>query len=348
MPEIPFVSVIIPVKNSAVIIRSCLDSVLALNYPRFEVIVVDNDSNDGTANIISEYPVKLVIETESGAYQARNKGISQAQGEIITFTDADCIVDKNWLTEIVSCFNNDEVGGAGGNLLPVKPKKEVEEFLSFGKLRLYDYRRKSVIKSNEQRFLSGALGSANMAFRSSVLKVLSGFDPELKYFGGDYDLSWRVQMLGFKLIYNPRAVVHHRMRSTASSMIRQFYYFGKGLPLLLKKQPGRFSYFQIKTYFFHILEFRLKLPIQVLMTLDLLYLFLIFLIISCFVPGLFFISWILGGLGFWGTLGSSIKIVKVTGKLKWLLLFPYYHFLRIIAFSAGKFVGGLKNGIFSI
>jgi glycosyltransferase involved in cell wall biosynthesis len=347
MPDQPLVSIVIPVRNGADLIQNCLDSVFAQDYPHFEVIVVDNDSTDRTTNIVSEFPVKLVIETNPGAYLARNSGIKHAQGEIIAFTDADCTLQINWLTEIVNCFTEKGIGGVGGNLLPLKPIGQVAEFLSFGKLRLYHSLGKSVVKPDNNCFLSGALGSANMAFRRSVLEELNNFDPELSYFGGDYDLSWRLQKLGFKLIYHPEALVYHQMRGTVKSMIHQFYYFGKGMPLLLKKQPGNFSYLQIKPYILPVTECRLKLPVQILVTLDSLYLFPIFLIISFFISGLFIIPVTLGGVGFLGALGASIKIVKDTGKLKWLFLFPYYHLCRIGAFSAGKFIGGIKYGVFS-
>jgi glycosyltransferase involved in cell wall biosynthesis len=92
----PFVSIIVPVYNGSRTIDALLTSLLALDYPpdQHEILIVDNKSTDDTRQRIQRYPVTLLEETEiQGSYAARNRGIEAAQGEILAFTDADCVVE---------------------------------------------------------------------------------------------------------------------------------------------------------------------------------------------------------------------------------------------------------------
>ena len=99
----PFISIIVPVYNGENIIGACLKSLLAQDYPKdkYEVIAVDNNSKDKTADIIKEYSVHYLFESKvQGSYAARNTGVRHAKGEILAFTDADCVADKGWLKKV--------------------------------------------------------------------------------------------------------------------------------------------------------------------------------------------------------------------------------------------------------
>lgn len=345
MEEYPFVSVIVPVLNRENHIGRCLDSLLALNYPSFEIIVVDNGSTDKTQEIISRYPVKMAVEQKGGAYAARNTGIKFARGEIIAFTDSDCVVDKDWLNKLVKNYHHEGVGGVGGQLMPYPHESLTEEFLSFGVLMIFHSTETVVIQQDTNRFLSGALGSANMSYRKKVLRKMNEFEDDLANFGGDYDLCWRVQRNGYEVIYEPEAIVFHELRSNLSQMIKQFFYLGKGLPLLLKKQPGNFSYITIKTYLFHNCEFRCKLPIQMLLTLDFCNLLILGLLLIFVHPFFLYLSLVISMGVLWGSWRSTKEVVKKTRKVKWFLLFPFLHLIRNYSFTIGKLVGGVKHGI---
>jgi len=105
----PFVSVIIPVRNGQHTLKKCLDSVRKLDYPNFEVIVINDGSTDGTAHILSEYSDFKIISTRGvGPSRARNMAIGQAKGEFVAFTDADCIVDSKWLDSLLAGFMSDK------------------------------------------------------------------------------------------------------------------------------------------------------------------------------------------------------------------------------------------------
>ena len=338
-----FPSVIVPVLNRENDIGRCIESLLALDYPSFEVIVVDNGSSDKTQEIVSNYTVKMVVEEKRGAYGARNTGIGIAQGEIIAFTDSDCVVDKDWLRNLSRNYTDEIVGGVGGHLLPYKPGGNiVEQFLSFGPLRIFHSPETVVIKKGAKRFLSGALGSANMSYRKNILEEVKGFCADFAVFCGAYDLCWRVQRAGYEVIYEPKAMVYHKLRGSVSRLVKQFFLFGKCQPQLLKKQPGDVSYINIKTYLFPNYEFTCKLPIRMLITLDFCNLFLLCLILIFFHPFFAYLSLVIFLVVLWGTWRSAKQVIRKTGKLRWFLLFPFLHLLRNYAFMVGRIVGGIR------
>ncbi|MDI6690839.1 MAG: glycosyltransferase, partial [Candidatus Bathyarchaeota archaeon] len=115
----PKVSVIVPVKNGAAYIKELLDSLMQVDYnkDKLEIIVVDGNSTDNTREIVSQYPVKLLLEERPGLNAARNTGVKNSNGEIVAFTDADCIIPKNWVSKIVDNFRDFQVGCVGGNVL---------------------------------------------------------------------------------------------------------------------------------------------------------------------------------------------------------------------------------------
>lgn len=97
------ISVVIPLFNVKKYVRECIDALILQDYPEdsFEIIMVDNNSSDETADIVKDYPrIKLLNETKQGSYCARNKGIRCADGELIAFTDPDCLPNPDWLSRL--------------------------------------------------------------------------------------------------------------------------------------------------------------------------------------------------------------------------------------------------------
>ena len=124
----PKVSIIVIAYNEEKMLPLCLDSLMELDYPedKLETILVDNNSTDRTKDIIRKYPVKYVFEHKRTRGAARNKGIKASSGEFIAFTDADCIVDRNWIRRLVQGFDSDNIGGCGGRIVTYQPKNWVE------------------------------------------------------------------------------------------------------------------------------------------------------------------------------------------------------------------------------
>lgn len=220
----PSVSVIIPVYNGAHTIAACLESMLNQTYPpdAYEVIVVENGSTDNTSAIVQRYPVRLLHSEERGPACARNLGIAESEADIVAFTDADCIVDPDWLSELVGPYADPQIGGVGGAILAyAHADRTIVEMFSDENAPLVNF------ISGEDEFLPH-LYTANASYRRSLLSKVGGFNPNLVT-GEDVDISWRVQLqTGAKLHYVPQAIVHHHHRSTRTALARQYRQYGFG------------------------------------------------------------------------------------------------------------------------
>jgi len=240
MREAPMVSVVIPTYNRKDMLKECLDSLFNQTYPKdkYEIIVVNDGSTDGTEEVLKEYAKKApcafkwLTQQNKGSYAARNLGIRNARGEIICFTDDDCIADKRWLEELVKGFTNGGIGGVGGRIIAYNPRKIVEEYAKMD--------QESAIKSVFPPFLI----TCNAAYRRDVLEIVGGFDPYFRN-GGDNDMGIRVTWKGYKLKYAPDAIVYHKHRTTFMGFIKQQYAYGTGCSRLGKK----YFYFPLKEIF---------------------------------------------------------------------------------------------------
>jgi cellulose synthase/poly-beta-1,6-N-acetylglucosamine synthase-like glycosyltransferase len=228
----PFISVIVPVFNGEKTIDECIKSLLNLEYPkeRYETIIVDNNSTDNTRQIVKKYPVTLLLETKRGSYAARNAGIRAAKGDILAFTDSDCIVDKNWLEHIIKKFDNAEVGGVGGKVIAYNPITIVEQYTA----KFSGDLDQETFMSYKEPFII----TANAAYRRDVLYKIGRFD-ESFLSGGDMDLGWRVFWQGFKIVYEPKAIVYHKHRTTLKGLFFQSFKYAEGHVRLFKKYGNK-------------------------------------------------------------------------------------------------------------
>jgi len=336
----------VPVLNREKDIGECLDSLLAVDYPSFEIIVVDNGSTDGTREVTSKYPVKTVLESSRGAYRARNKGIARAQGEIVAFTDSDCVVDRNWLRKLAESYSDETVGGVGGLVSPYKTDRLIGEFASLGPQEIFQSPQRVKIKQSTKSFPHSALGSGNMSFRKEILLEVGGFFEEL-IACADYDLCWKVQRAGYQLIYEPEAIVYHKPRTSLSELIRQYYGLGVSEPKLLTVQRDVLSYIEFKTYLFPTYQFRRKLPIQALITVDFFILGTLSLLLILFDPRFVILPVALGGMCLRQAWARAKEASGCAKRARLLILFPILHAGRCYARALGRFVGGLASGVIS-
>ncbi len=234
MQNYPFISVIVPVFNGEETIEECIQSLLNLSYPedRYEIIIVDNKSTDNTKKIVEKYPVKLLLETKRGSYAARNAGIRTAKGDILAFTDSDCIVDKNWLKYIIKKFDDAEVGGVGGKVIAYNPVTIVEQYTT----KFSGVLDQETFVGYKEPFIV----TANAAYRRDVLYKVGLFD-ESFVSGGDVDLGWRVSWQGFKIVYEPKAIVYHKHRTTLKGLFLQFFKYAEGHAKLFKKYRNKYG-----------------------------------------------------------------------------------------------------------
>lgn len=222
------VSIIVPVYNGENTINECLESLLSLNYPSncYDIIVVENGSTDRTTEIVQQYPVNLLHSAQRGPAAARNVGINASNSEIVVFTDADCIADRDWLIELVKEYDDPDVGGVGGCIeaYPRQNRNPVELF-SDNNSPLINY------VSGDNEYLPH-LYTANASYRRKLVNQVGGFDPAL-FSAEDVDLAWRVQLeTGYKISYAPKAVIFHQHRTTLKGLSRQYRQYGFGEILL--------------------------------------------------------------------------------------------------------------------
>lgn len=221
------VSVVVPVYNSEGTVEVTIQSLLRLNYANpVEVIFVDNRSTDRTNQILRSYEprIRVLREPKPGQSAARNRGIREAQHAIVAFTDADCVVDTNWLAELVPPLSNPRVGISGGNIRAIRPCNDVQ---AFGEL-LHDHERP--IKEFKPPYAI----SMNWASRRSVLLEMGGFDESMRR-AEDCDLSYRMIQAGYEIVYRHGAVVAHRNRPDLKALFREGFADGFHAVKVLKK-----------------------------------------------------------------------------------------------------------------
>ena len=212
---LPSVSVIVPAHNEEAMLPLCLDSLMHLDYPQklLEIIVIDNNSTDGSARIIRDHPVRYVFEGKKGRARARNAGLQAASGEIVAFTDADAVVDRDWLRRLVPGFRQPGIGGCGGRNASFRPTTWIERFFE----QEYQGFPESAETCFENYFVGTLFAASNMACRRRVLDEVGPFDEGL-FASEDLDLLWRINLKGHQLNYVEDAVVYHKRPAAWSAL----------------------------------------------------------------------------------------------------------------------------------
>lgn len=231
----PRVSVVVAAYNAAATLPECLESLLQINHPDYEVIVVDDGSFDETPRVTAKFPTvrTLRLKTNEGLSNARNLGIRAATGEIIAFTDADCRVDPDWLRFLVAGLLDSPIAGIGGpNFLPPEdtPLSAVIMTAPGGPVQVL----------LDDRFAEHVPG-CNMAFWKWALEAVGGFDPIFRKAGDDVDLCWRLQRRGWRLGFTAAGFVWHHRRSSIRAYLSQQGGYGEAEALLLGKHPANFN-----------------------------------------------------------------------------------------------------------
>jgi len=236
LPRYPKFSVVVASYNGERTLKVCLDSLQRLNYPNYEVILVDDGSTDATPQIASAYPAVRYFrhQTNLGLSVARDTGISAAEGEIVAFTDADCRADEDWLHYLAGAFGDGEFAGVGGpNLLPP------DDSVVAAAVMVSPGGPAHVMLTDRQ---AEHIPGCNMAFKRDALVEVGGFDPIFRRAGDDVDLCWRMQQAGYKIGFCPAAFVWHYRRSTVQAYLKQQRGYGEAEAMLVRKHPEYFNY----------------------------------------------------------------------------------------------------------
>lgn len=235
MPTVPLVSIVIATWNRKQDIEETIQSVYRQEYPCFELIIVDNASTDGTADLIrSSFPnVKLICLSENlGASGGRNRGMEQARGKYILCLDSDASLETNTLHAIVNAFEDDEtIGVINSKILNAYTR-------DFDPVAGWAYSEKQKTKS-DMSFFSHNFSETGCAFRRDAIQR-SGMFWEKLFFGREgEELALRILDSGYKILYCHSAVVLHRVspKMRVADTQRMYFDFRNALCIYVVRYP---------------------------------------------------------------------------------------------------------------
>ncbi len=226
--ELPFISVVIPVKNAEAYIRDCVESLKALDYPadRFEVIIADGSSTDQTREIAASYGVTVLTDEVEMVSHGRHVGFKHSRGDFIAFSDADCIMEPGWLRNALKYFDDPEVGGVTGpTLIPMGETRfgrGAGFVFSLAVVSGASCHADAASKVVRVRDLPGA----NCIYRREVIEQVMPLGTML--ITEDVEMNWRIRKHGWKLLRTPDVRLCHNKRPTPRRFSRQIYRYGMG------------------------------------------------------------------------------------------------------------------------
>lgn len=229
------ISVIIPAYNAENFIDKCLKSLSNQNYPKnkYEIIVVDDGSTDDTVDVVRKFKkVKLIEQKHSGPAAARNLGVKRAKGEIVLFTDSDCIPDKNWIKNMVEPFKDKKIVGVSGTYKTLNKDKLAARFAGYE----IEDRHEKLKKQESIDFI----GTFSAGYKKKIFLKFGGFDESFPIASSeDPDFSFRISKAGLKMIFQPKAFVYHRHPDNLWIFFKKKFWRGYWRILLYKKHPEK-------------------------------------------------------------------------------------------------------------
>jgi GT2 family glycosyltransferase len=188
----PLVSFVIPVRNDVLRLQRCLSSIARNEYPRelIEIIVVDNDSTDGSAGAARGYGAVIVKSSGDSVAAHRNRGARAALGSVIAFADSDHEIDRNWIDTAVEVLSSPDVAATGAPYLTQPSANWVQQ--------QYDGLRSRPVRREDVQWL----GSGNFAVKRSAFDKIGGFDATLTACE-DVDLCNRLRLAGHRIVADP-------------------------------------------------------------------------------------------------------------------------------------------------
>jgi len=234
LPVTPKVSVVVASYNGGRTLPACLNSLSHLNYPDYEIILVDDGSTDDTAHIAAQFPeVRTIHQPNLGLSAARNTGIRAAQGDIVAFTDSDCKVDEDWLYYLVGDLVKTDACAIGGHNFP--PPED--DFIAGAVAVSPGGPAHVMLNDREAEHIPGC----NMAFWKWALDEINGFDVIYRAAGDDVDVCWRLLQSGYKIAFSHAGFVWHYRRNTVRAYLKQQRGYGVAESLLRYKHPEYFN-----------------------------------------------------------------------------------------------------------
>lgn len=223
--RVPKVSVIVCSYNGGQTLEACLRSLKKVNYPDYEVVLVDDGSTDNTREIVSHHPwVRAIHQPNMGLSVARNVGAAHATGEILAYTDSDCMADPDWLYYLVGTLLSGDYAGVGGPNISPPAQNWQQACVAAAPGGPSHVLLTDVVAEH--------IPGCNMAFHRWAFDRIGGFDPEYRKAGDDVDFCWRLQQEGEVIAFSPSAIVWHYRRFTLKAFRKQQEGYGEAESLL--------------------------------------------------------------------------------------------------------------------
>jgi O-antigen biosynthesis protein len=231
----PRVSVVVCNHNGAETLDETLVSLEQLDYPDYEILLVEDGSTDGSRAIAERHRdrIRIIAQENRGLSVARNVGAEAATGSIVAYIDSDAYADRGWLHHLVFALRSGEYAAVGGpNLTPES------DGLTAQLVALCPGNPTYVLRDNVH---AEHVAGVNMAFRRDALLSLGGFDPVHRRAGDDVDICWRLQDAGLEIAFSPAAIVWHHRRPSMLRYLKQQSGYGEAENQLERKHPDRFN-----------------------------------------------------------------------------------------------------------
>lgn len=229
----PLVSLIVPAFNEAKVIEKTINSLLQLSYRTKEIVIVDDGSTDDTLKIVKKIarktPIKVISKPNGGKWSALNKGVEEAKGEIIVCIDADTILVKNAIEQLIPYFTDKEIAAVSGNIKVGNRRKIITKLQAFEYVLDINLLRRSESTLGKITVVPGPLG----AFRKSVLEEIGMYSSDT--FAEDADLTMTILKAGYKIKYEMKALGYTETPTTFLDLGKQRYRWYRGQIQVLKK-----------------------------------------------------------------------------------------------------------------
>jgi cellulose synthase/poly-beta-1,6-N-acetylglucosamine synthase-like glycosyltransferase len=223
--DYPKASVVVCSYNGAKTLDRCLTSLKEINYPSYEVILVDDGSTDNTQEIAASHNwVKNVRQENKGLSFARNVGAHASCGDVIVYTDSDCMADPDWLYYLMGTLLSGDYAGVGGPNISPPAENWVQACVSAAPGGPNHVLLTDVVAEH--------IPGCNMAFHRWAFDQVGGFDPEYRKAGDDVDFCWRLQQSGGVIAFSPAAIVWHYRRFTLQAFRKQQEGYGEAESML--------------------------------------------------------------------------------------------------------------------
>ena len=228
----PMISVIIPACNAREELKACLDALEQQTVPRdqYEIIVVNDGPVDTTVEVMTDrYGVIFLSQPRRGAAAARNLGAERAQGEILLFTDADCVPEHNWIEAMTSPLADQEVVGVCG-VVRTRQTSLIPRFIQLE----YDYRYRNIARHPRIDFIN----TGTAGYRKHIFMESGGFREDLLG-AEDAEFSFRLASAGYKMVFAPLAIVYHPHPESILEYAQRKYHYGYWRMMVYKRHPRK-------------------------------------------------------------------------------------------------------------